>query len=203
MKIFMLIKQLNNTELYRKGTKDSYIRIPNNVDWKVIFNKSNEFQCFMDKRDGEVFEIRHRERDVNGNIEHRYDKLGDYYRKYGFNAGDAILFERRSSLDNDEYYIDHVKFNSIFMLKSRRGFELLSGDLNSINKHDNNIIINEIGWFKKKANSKNETLFYDLLIDGKSQITNYSHDDMIEIKQENGFLYISLVDKCRVYKIEI
>lgn len=202
MKLLMLVKRLNNTELYRRGTNDSYIRIPNNVDWKLIFNTDEEFQYFKDKRDGEVFKVRHRERDVGGNVEHRFDKLGDYYRKYGFNAGDAILFERRSSLDNEEYYIDHVKFNSIFMLKSRRGFELLSDGLN-IDEHDDTIIIEEIGWFKKKANSRNETLFYDLLIDGESQISHYSHDDMIEIKRKNGCSYISLVNKCRVYKIEI
>ena len=88
------------------------------------------------------------------------------------------------------------------MLKSRRGFELLSDGLN-IDEHDDTIIIEEIGWFKKKANSRNETLFYDLLIDGESQISHYSHDDMIEIKRKNGCSYISLVNKCRVYKIEI
>lgn len=90
MKVVQVIKKLNNTELGKGGTHDSYVLVPSELDITDLFVKLNEPVTFVDKSTAEEVVIRStygREKRIVG--------LGQYYRSRDLSAGDEILFERR------------------------------------------------------------------------------------------------------------
>ena len=75
MKLVQFVKQLNNTELGKGGTHDTYVLIPNELDITDIFTKANEPIEFRDLDNNEAVVVRNtvgREKRIVG--------LGQYYR---------------------------------------------------------------------------------------------------------------------------
>ena len=53
MKVVQVIKKLNNTELGKGGTHDSYVLVPNEMDITDVFVKLGESVSFVDKNTAE------------------------------------------------------------------------------------------------------------------------------------------------------
>ena len=100
MKVIQLVKQLNNTELGKGGTHDTYVLIPNELDISDIFQQINQPIEFIDAITKEKVTVRNtvgREKRIVG--------LGQYYRSKDLSAGDEIVFERRENHGKSEYYV--------------------------------------------------------------------------------------------------
>ena len=140
MEVIQLIKKLNNTELGKGGTHDTYVLVPQNLDITDLFPVINEKVLFINKQNGEVVNIRHtlgREKRIVG--------LGTFYSGNDLCAGDEIVFERQILQGQSEYYINLNKRRNILILKKiKNGFEILTSDRNSL-VTDNTIIKTDRG----------------------------------------------------------
>ena len=58
MKIVQLIKQLNNTELGKGGTHDTYVLVPNELDITPIFEQPDVVYEFTDPLSSEKVKVR-------------------------------------------------------------------------------------------------------------------------------------------------
>lgn len=113
MEIIQFIKQLNNTELGKGNTHDTYILIPNSIgvdEIRDIFEKQDVDYTFKDKENVEYsIDLKltvHRENRVVG--------LGPYYRRKDLKAGDTILLEKRINNEKIEFLIDFKKNDFIY-----------------------------------------------------------------------------------------
>lgn len=52
MRIIQIIKELNNTELGKSGTHETYIHVPQDLDVNDIFTKNDEVENFVYKKMG-------------------------------------------------------------------------------------------------------------------------------------------------------
>lgn len=91
MKVVQVAKKLNNTELGKGGTHDTYVLIPNDLDVSDIFDEPNKPIEFVDKYTKEKVTIRN-----TVGREKRLVGLGQYYRSRDLYAGDEIVFEKQS-----------------------------------------------------------------------------------------------------------
>ena len=53
LKVVQVIKKLNNTELGKAGTNDTYVLIPQNLDISDLFPVVNEQISFINKENGD------------------------------------------------------------------------------------------------------------------------------------------------------
>ena len=90
MKSIQLIKQVNNTELGKGGTHETYILIPQDLDVSDLFLETDKEYVFTDKDSGKVYVIR-----LTSAREKRIVGMGPYYRDNNVMAGDQILLEKR------------------------------------------------------------------------------------------------------------
>lgn len=187
MKSVQLIKKLNNTELGKSGTHDTYILIPQNVDISDIFPEINTFYDFIDRESGEKISIRRTQ-----GREKRIVGLGPYYSKKDLCAGDEIILERRDVKDDVIRYIDYYKrLNRLMLQKSSSGFELLTPERkdlvsDSVKVEGKEVSLEFIESRKKRQDSPEETDFYDFKIDGKSIANEFSNKEIAEIEVVNN-----------------
>ncbi len=124
MKIVQLMKQLNNTELGKGGTHDTYVLVPNELDITPIFEQPDVVYEFSDPISGEVVKVRNtvgREKRIVG--------LGQYYRNQDLSAGDSVVFEKRIDGTNISLSIRTIKLTgSVVFQKTKDGFEILTPD---------------------------------------------------------------------------
>ena len=199
MKYIQITKKLNNTELGKGGTHETYVHIPQDLNINDLFPTLGMVEKFVDKKNGKIYEIRYtkgREKRIVG--------LGEIYREKNVCAGDEIVLERQ--VDNDgvsKLYIDLLKKdNNILMQRCKSGFEILtnnnaqsilsdvsvysSGEIKSIN-------IEFLEKVKKRKDSPTETDIFEIKIDGTNIAKEYSSKDMIEIKVDKinkiAFIY--------------
>lgn len=122
MKIVQIIKQLNNTELGKGGTHDTYVLVPNELDITPIFEKPDVVYEFIDPVSGGNVKVRNtvgREKRIVG--------LGQYYRNQDLFAGDSVVFEKRTDGTDSHFLIRSIKLNkSIVFQKNKDGFEVLT-----------------------------------------------------------------------------
>lgn len=202
MKIIQIIKRLNNTELGKGNTHETYVRLNNDADGNLIFNNLNELE-FVNKRNGKNIILTY----THGR-EQRFNGLGEFYRENDILAGDEVIFERKIFDDYEEYYIDFLKFsdNVVLQKTSSIGFEILKGDWSVLFEDVdelNNISIEYLGEFKKRSDSPNYTKYYDILIDKRSVLKKYKPNDMIEIKNNNGIISLLLINPCIIYEMDV
>lgn len=192
MKIVQLVKQLNNTELGKGGTHDTYVLIPNELDITDIFTKANEPIEFRDADNMEAVVARNtigREKRIVG--------LGQYYRSKDLSAGDEIVFERRSDNEKSEYKVRVVKHLEILVFqKAKFGFEILTPKRLNMAKSwseqsEDEFSIDFICSAKKRNDSPDTTDFYDISINGKSLLKSYSGKDIGLIFLEEKKIKIS------------
>lgn len=192
MKIVQLVKQLNNTELGKGGTHDTYVLIPNELDITDIFTKTNEPIEFRDADNTESVVARNtvgREKRIVG--------LGQYYRSRDLSAGDEIVFERRSDNIGSKCIVRVVKHpeNLVFQ-KAKSGFEILTPERLSMAKSwceqsEDVFSIDFLCSAKKRNDSPDTTDFYDISVNGKSLLDSYSGKDIGLISFEKKRIKIS------------
>jgi len=185
-------KSLNNTELGKSGTHDTYILVPKDVSIKGIFPETNTFYDFKDQSTGETVSIRNTE-----GREKRIVGLGPYYTKNDLNAGDEIILEKRDNKGTVKRLISYYKkHHSIVIQKYPSGFEILTPHRTKLieNAHTTDgktVILKFKERKKKRSDSPEETLFYDLLIDDLSIADRYSTKEILEIEILNGIAQIN------------
>lgn len=175
MKSIQLIKQLNNTELGKSGTHDTYVLVPNDLNVSDIFSEVNTPIDFHDLDSGEVVTIRNTQ-----GREKRIVGLGNYYRSKNLSAGDEILFERRSLPDGDKYIIGTRKLiDYLVFQKNKAGFEILTPERISLandwsRRLSGTFRIDFLTSAKKRNDSAEPTNFYDIIVENKSILSDYS-----------------------------
>ncbi len=124
MRIVQLMKQLNNTELGKGGTHDTYVLVPNELDITSIFEHPDVPYNFLDPITGKMVEVRNtigREKRIVG--------LGQYYRNHNLSAGDSVVFEKKVDGTHTTLSIYTIKLtSSIVFQKIKDGFEILTPD---------------------------------------------------------------------------
>jgi len=91
MVVQQYIHQLNNTELGRTHTNETYVSVPRRIVSNLTFLKDGQ-QTWSFKRNGKQYVLRFKKYD---NGEFRITGLGKLYRDVDVYAGDSIVFEVR------------------------------------------------------------------------------------------------------------
>ena len=186
MKSVQITKQLNNTELGKSGTHDTYILVPQTLDISEIFPEHDTVYQFVDRETGVKYPIRHtigREKRIVG--------LGPYYSSKQLCAGDKIILELRSINGENTRILDYSKkLNTIVVQKSSSGFEVLNPERKKlidefVSIKGKPITIDYLVSKKKRQDSPEETDYYDVKIGNESIINNYSSKEyaVIEINK--------------------
>lgn len=191
MKVSQLIKQLNNTELGKGGTHDTYVLIPNELDISDIFSEVNLPIEFIDVDTSEKVTVRN-----TVGREKRLVGLGQYYRSKDLSAGDEIIFEKDVSEKDFKYIIRTIRHRErIAFQKSKMGFEILTSDrmkmAESWENHFNGLFeIKFLTEAKKRNDSPDTTRYYDIVIDGSSILEDFSVKEIGFLKMENGSIKV-------------
>ena len=204
MKIVQLVKQLNNTELGKGGTHDTYMLIPNDVDITDLFPNPNVNVKFIYKKNGDEVLIRHtvgREKRIVG--------LGPFYSKHDVCAGDEVVLERRIVGEQITHLIDlRKKKNIVVFQRLKNGFEvltperlgMLSGELHT--EESGLIEVIYLDEQKKRADSPDYTQIYDLKVNGNSIVNDYAAKEIIELEVRDKVVKIKRFCTWRKYIIE-
>ena len=122
MKSIQLIKQVNNTELGKGGTHETYILIPQDLDVSDLFLETDKEYAFTDKDSGKVYVIR-----LTSAREKRIVGMGPYYTANNVVAGDQVLLEKRVFENGKiDYFIENEQFRKEIgetYLKSANNFD--------------------------------------------------------------------------------
>lgn len=179
--IVQIVKKLNNTELGKGGTHDTYVLIPNNLDITDVFEPETEME-FTERCTGKKIKVRNtvgREKRIVG--------LGQYYREQGLCAGDEIVFEKRILNKVEGYYIYSRKYSdNLVIQKSKNGFEILTIDrldkfLNIARMKSADIRIEFLKSERKRNDSPDETDFYEVIIRGENLMNKLSGRNILEL----------------------
>lgn len=187
MKVIQIVKQLNNTELGKGGTHDTYVLIPNDLDITDIFEPNVEIE-FTDMMSNEKVKVRNtvgREKRIAG--------LGQYYRNRDLYAGDEIVFEKRIQADIVKHYVYTQRHtDNLVIQKSQYGFEILVPERlqrfqASIALMNADVKIEHRTSRRKRNDSPEETDFYNIQIAGKNLEDTYRGKEAVEIQiRDNG-----------------
>ena len=203
MKVVQVIKKLNNTELGKGGTHDSYVLVPNEMDITDVFVKLGESVSFVDKNTAEEVVIRStygREKRIVG--------LGQYYRNHDLSAGDEIMFERRKIGVRTEHFVCVKKQEDTLSLqKSKNGFEILTPErVERFQKRANDAGLTlEIRFLvskKKRNDSPDSTDYYDVFFSGKSLRDVVSGNNLVELEIRDGEIVANLFYGWKKYVFE-
>ena len=186
VKVVQVIKKLNNTELGKGGTHDTYVLIPQNLDISDLFPIVNEQISFINKENGKIVNLRH-----TSGREKRIVGLGPYYNEYDVCAGDEIILERQIIRDESQYFISLKKrLNTIMLQKQRNGFEILTDNrtalLESVTLNGVPLQLKYLCSEKKRQDSPEPTDFYDLLAGERSLLGDYSGKEFVEVEVNNN-----------------
>jgi hypothetical protein len=195
MKILQFIKSLNNTELGKSGTNETYVLVSKNVKGiENLFDNSNRNPSLINLKNGGVISTVH----ITMGGEFRINGLGDFYRANNASAGDEIIFERR---DNQFYININSKTNTIVFQKNSKGFEVLNIERLAVSSFDNVIYNGLSGKLdiefkvsdKKRSDSPINTDFYTL---------KFNNTDLLNfIKSNEYFELTSLNNKTELKKV--
>jgi len=208
MKVFQIIKKLNNTELGKGNTNETYILIPKDLDVSDLFETSDrEFTC---KKSGMRYKLR-----ITIGRETRIVGLGKFYRSNQLSARDEIVLEKRSYENQTEFLIDsHKKDNSVIFQKLQSGFTALTEDRVHLLENGINVISHD-GFspfemknkreVKKRKDSHDATIIYDIFVGGKNISEDYADKEMLEIEmtRKNNIASFGKICKWRKYIFEM
>lgn len=217
MKIYSFIKRLNATELGLAGTHDAFIFLPREIDLSSMLQNQVVVYPF-DRVTGKNYSPTRSDFkyvQTGQNNQERVSGLGEYYERNKAKVGDEILIEVVLDKDERKYYIDFCHRKAIVFqvnsISGKRFVEILENDY--INGFANNqdykipviyreksqeLVVKFIEETKKKITSPKATKFYDLLIDGKSIVSDYSYQEYIEILTDDMRL-----DRMKTFKYSI
>jgi hypothetical protein len=188
MKIQQFIKSLNNTELGKSGTNETYVLVSKNVKGiETLFDSHNRKPSLINLKNGGVVSTVH----ITEGGEFRINGLGDFYRSNNASAGDEIIFERRG----DQFFINlHTKTSTIIFQKNSKGFEVLNIDRlkgssfynvhynGQLGKLDIDFKISD----KKRSDSPNKTDFYTLRYNNIDLQNSIKSNEYFELTTSNN-----------------
>lgn len=187
MKTIQFIKSLNNTELGKSGTNETYVLVSKNViGINQLFDAANRKPVLVNLKNGGIVNSVH----ITDSGEFRINGLGDFYRMNNANAGDEIIFERR----DDIFYINLLsKTNTIVFQKNNKGFEVLNIDRLSKFTYENIMYNGEKGMLeiqfkvadKKRSDSPNNTDFYTIKFNGIDLSDKIKNNEFFELTTSN------------------
>lgn len=187
MRVVQFIKSLNNTELGKSGTNESYVLVSKNVKGiETLFDPINRKPSLINLKNGGIISSVH----ITDGGEFRINGLGDFYRANNANAGDEIIFERRGN----QFYINlQTKTNTIVFQKNSKGFEVLNIDRLKGSKFHNVIYDGESGILdidfkvsdKKRSDSPTNTDFYTLRFNKTDLLNSIKSNEYFELTTSN------------------
>lgn len=192
MKIQQFIKSLNNTEIGKGNTNETYIRVSKKARFiRNIFDAGNLHPKFENLKNGGVLDSIH----ITAEREFRINGLGSFYRNNNVHAGDEIVFERHDDGPYTKFYINlKTNNNSIIFQKHNNGFEVLNLDrlnkLKSDNLFQSGIIYNGHSGIvdvkfrqsaKKRSDSPTKTDFYSIYFNDHDIFNNSKGNEYLEI----------------------
>ena len=205
LKVVQVIKKLNNTELGKGGTHDTYVLIPQNLDISDLFPIVNEQISFINKENGEIVNLRH-----TSGREKRIVGLGPYYNKYDVCAGDEIVLERQIIRDESQFFISLKKrLNTLMLQKQKNGFEILTDERTNLlksailRKDGEPLQLKYLCSEKKRQDSPEPTEFYDLLAGERSLLGDFSGKEFVEIEVNNNVARLNRFCAWKKYKFEM
>lgn len=186
MKSIQIIKKLNNTEIGKGGTHETYVLVPQSLNVSDVFGNINEVMSFFSPQFHKEFKIR-----LTSAREKRIVGLGPFYSQCNIQAGDNVIFEKNIYEDKTEILIRYQHYSNRVVLQCQTdGFEVLSGSVDMINSFPHYSSINGIRGilkisFKKSAKKRSDspmpTDFYDLLCGDQSFFPMYSGKELVEV----------------------
>jgi hypothetical protein len=188
MIIRQFIKSLNNTELGKSGTNETYVLVSKNVRGiENLFDPFNRKPSLINLKNGGIISSVH----ITDSGEFRINGLGDFYRANNASAGDEIIFERRGN----QFYINlHTKINTIVFQKNNKGFEVLNIDRLKESSFDNVIYNGQLGMLdidfkvsdKKRSDSPTNTDFYNLKFNTNDLLNSIKSNEYFELIKTNS-----------------
>lgn len=207
MKSIQLIKQVNNTELGKGGTHETYILIPQDLDVSDLFLETDKEYAFTDKDSGKVYVIR-----LTSAREKRIVGMGPYYRDNNVMAGDQILLEKRI-YDNGEiaYLISLSKAEGVvFFQKVKNFFEALTPEraTNLLEKQyltpaEETVTVEYHGEIQKRKDSPVMTKVYTIKINENDIQSKYQDRDMVGIYVSGNIAKMIEAQPWKKYILEV
>lgn len=191
MQVVQFLKELNNTELGKGGTHETYILVPRQADVSDIFERKNEPIAFVQKGTKKIYRIR-----LTVGREKRIVGLGAFYRENALCAGDTVLLEKRRLGDSVQYFIDVNKRTDVIVLqKSPQGFEVLNAERLSLLENGMPLVyqnecaelgVRLLSTQKKRKDSPEETRYYGITVGDRELLTENGTDGLTEIVITDG-----------------
>lgn len=207
MKSIQLIKQVNNTELGKGGTHETYILIPQDLNVSDLFLETDKEYTFIDKVSGKGYVIR-----LTSAREKRIVGMGPYYRDNDVMAGDQILLEKRM-YDNGEtaYFISLSKAEDIvYFQKVKNFFEALTSEgvpnllgKTHVTSAEETVAIEFHGEIQKRKDSPVMTKVYTIKINDNDIQSGYQDRDMIGIYVDDNVAKVIKAQPWKKYIVEV
>lgn len=207
MKSIQLIKQVNNTELGKGGTHETYILIPQELDVSDLFLEIGKEYTFIDKASRKPYTIR-----LTSAREKRIVGMGPYYRDNNVMAGDQILLEKRIYKESEpDYFISLNRAEGVvYFQKVKSSFEALTAEnvANLLGQTFNTangkaVIIDYHGEIQKRKDSPIMTKVYNILIDNNNIQGDYQDRDMVGISVNGNEIKIIGAQPWKKYVVEV
>lgn len=207
MKSVQVIKKVNNTELGKAATHETYVLVPQELNVSDLFEELEKKYKFVDKCTNKTYDLR-----LTSGREKRIVGLGPFYRDHDVFAGDEMLFEKRIKTSGEnEYFVSVNKFHNIVVFqKKKNAFAVLTPERLEplLNKELEDFLgkkfqISLLGEFKMREDSPELTKLYDVLLDGKSLAGNYSNNQMFEIVSNDIGVEMRSFRPWKKYVIEV
>lgn len=186
MKSIQLIKQVNNTELGKGGTHETYILIPQDLSVSDLFEENNVKYSFIDKDSLKEYKIR-----LTSGREKRIVGLGPFYSDKNLSAGDKVLLEKRVFENGEaQYYISLQRaVNTVFFQKVRSYFEAMTTenvvdvlDKDFLSDDGVSIKVEYYGEIQKRTDSPTKTKVYNIFVGDDNVQSDYQDRDMIGLQ---------------------
>lgn len=207
MKSIQVIKQVNNTELGKSGTHETYILIPQELNVSDLFEETDKEYVFRDKSSEKGYNIR-----LTIGREKRIVGMGPYYRENNVMAGDQIFLEKRT-FDNGsvQHFITFKRAEStVYFQKVRGFFEVLTTeniseiiDKQFMTSGGKTVKVEYHGEVQKRKDSPVKTKVYNITIGETNIQANYQDRDMVGIQVCGDNVKIIGAQPWKKYVVEV
>ena len=207
MKSIQLIKQVNNTELGKDGTNETYILIPQDLNVSDLFDENNVKYNFIDKNSLKEYKIR-----LTSGREKRIVGLGPFYSDKNLSAGDKVLLEKRVFENGEaQYYISLQRAsNTVFFQKVRNYFESMTTenvthvlDKEFSNNDGVSIKVEYYGEIQKRTDSPTKTKVYNIFVGDNNIQSDYQDRDMIGLQYSDKRIKLIESKQWEKYVVEV
>ena len=207
MKSIQLIKQVNNTELGKGGTHETYILIPQDLNVSDLFEENNVKYNFIDKDSLKEYKIR-----LTSGREKRIVGLGPFYSDKNLFAGDKVLLEKRVFENGEtQYYISLQRaVNTVFFQKVRSYFEAMTTenvtdvlDKDFLSDAGVSIKVEYYGEIQKRTDSPTKTKVYNIFVGDNNIQSDYQDRDMIGLQYSDKRIKLIESKPWEKYVVEV